>query len=331
MKKLLLTILPFCLFGYLNAQNNTFPNTGNVGIGTTSPSAKLDVRTTDNKGIRLNANDESAITFVPNNGNSIFHLSHGHDNKLYFSQGGIVGGGKLMTITNVGKVGIGTTSPSAKLDVRTADNKGIRLNANDESAITFVPNNGNSIFHLSHGHDNKLHFSQGGTVGGGKLMTITNIGKVGIGTANPSAKLQVETSNTDHAMYVKNQGTTSSFWPLYIDSKYTRSSGFISKPTGIELQLRDAAGQAHIGIRDNGVSFFNGGTVAIGFTSPNTNYDLQVQGNSDFKQAISFNNNKEGRITWGSGAGGQGSFFGLIAVWVQMVNLTTSSSGLMVK
>jgi len=90
MKKLLLIVITFCLFGHLNAQNNTFPSTGNVGIGTTTPSATVDVRTANNKGLLLNANDESAITFVPNNGNSIFHLSHGHDSKLHFSQGGIL-------------------------------------------------------------------------------------------------------------------------------------------------------------------------------------------------------------------------------------------------
>ncbi len=177
-------------------------DTGNlVGIGTTNPASKLDVRTSTNKGVRLNFNDESAITFVPNNGNSIFHLSHGHDNRLHISEGGTVGGGKLMTFVNSGNIGIGTTNPASKLDVRTSTNKGVRLNFNDESAITFVPNNGNSIFHLSHGHDNRLHISQGGTVGGGKLMTFVNSGNIGIGTSNPDMKLTVK--GNIHAEEVK--------------------------------------------------------------------------------------------------------------------------------
>ncbi|MEP5340000.1 MAG: hypothetical protein ABJL44_07360 [Algibacter sp.] len=102
---------PFNTTLYINTQN------AKVGIGTTSPASQFDVRTSDNKGIWLNFNDESAITFFPNNGNSVFHLSHGHDNKLYISQGGIVGANKLMTFVNNGNVGIGTIIPDSKLTV----------------------------------------------------------------------------------------------------------------------------------------------------------------------------------------------------------------------
>ncbi len=80
-------------------------------------SGKVDILNTNNKRLWLNSNDESAVTFVPNNGNSIFHLSHGHDNKLYLSHGSTVGAGKLMTFVNNGNVGIGTTTPDAKLAV----------------------------------------------------------------------------------------------------------------------------------------------------------------------------------------------------------------------
>ena len=91
---------------------------GNVGIGGGTPStSKFEARSTNNKRTRINMNDESAISFIPNNGNSYFHISHGHDDKLHLSQGASVGSGKLVTFVNNGPVGIGTDSPTEKLDI----------------------------------------------------------------------------------------------------------------------------------------------------------------------------------------------------------------------
>ncbi|MEL7220958.1 MAG: hypothetical protein AAGJ93_06535 [Bacteroidota bacterium] len=59
------------------------------------------------------------------------------------------------------------------------------------------------------------------------------------------------------------------------------------------------------------VATFN--KLGIGLVNPDVTFDLQVKGRSDFKNSISFNNGDEGRITWGSSAGGVGSFFGIRA------------------
>ncbi len=108
---------------------------------------------------------------------------------------------EIVMVNENGRVGIGTLNPSALVDIRTGTNKGIWINSNNESAISFVPNNGNSIFHLNHGHDNRLHISHGGTVSGVKLMTFVNSGNVGIGTVNPDMKLTV--NGNIHAKEVK--------------------------------------------------------------------------------------------------------------------------------
>ncbi|WP_303316697.1 tail fiber protein [Flavivirga abyssicola] len=65
------------------------------------------------------------------------------------------------------------------------------LNRDNQSAISFLPGNGNSIFHISHGLNNDLNISEGINVGGGNIMTIKNIGLIGIGTTNPAYKLDV--------------------------------------------------------------------------------------------------------------------------------------------
>ncbi|WP_303318599.1 hypothetical protein Q4Q34_04630 [Flavivirga abyssicola] len=146
---------------------------GKIGIGTTNPYSLLDVRTSDNKGLRFNYNDESAITFWPNNGNSVFHLSHGHDNKLYLSHGSNVGATKLMTFVNSSRVGIGTTSPTDMLEI--AGNLKINGSQTDDE-IRFESQNG---FHRIAFRQLRFYDWDGG----GDNLTINN-GTVGIGTTD---------------------------------------------------------------------------------------------------------------------------------------------------
>ena len=81
---------------------------GNVGIGTTSPTAKLDV-----------AGDASTSGSLVFRGTSpaTIDVLNGDDLRFQTSVGGDAVLTPRMTITNAGNVGIGTTSPGAKLDV----------------------------------------------------------------------------------------------------------------------------------------------------------------------------------------------------------------------
>ncbi|WP_214228803.1 tail fiber protein [Pedobacter sp. B4-66] len=145
MKNLFL-VLVLCLIHKLSfAQGNTFPATGNAGVGTTTPRSAFDVAKYIPNGAlgavfgRLAEGDAIGIgTFLGVQGYgtgtvdgksfSIIHSFHGAINSsIGFLRGGSVEGGSItfstssdierVRINKDGDVGIGTTTPNAKLAV----------------------------------------------------------------------------------------------------------------------------------------------------------------------------------------------------------------------
>ncbi|SFW77001.1 hypothetical protein SAMN02927921_04184 [Sinomicrobium oceani] len=119
----LFLLLPFTFY----AQTNTFPASGNVGIGTTSPEAKLQVNNTGTIGAKWNPSN-SYLTIKDNSNAMIID-----PNEIYSSQtiriGTAAGDIKFgsvdetgatdnMVIKRNGNIGIGTVSPDAKLTVK---------------------------------------------------------------------------------------------------------------------------------------------------------------------------------------------------------------------
>ena len=192
------------------------PSGGNIGIGTTAPSEKLEVdgRIKLTSGNYLNvdriSNSAHQYTYgIFEGGNAQFAVN----NNGYTSIGAGSNANRIR-IDSTGNVGIGTTNPGAKLDVYVASGggPGIRLmNSNVNEGWMWYPvtNGANTDMRLheynSGGDADRMIFQAGGNIGIGvaplnKLsvsgdMDIT--GNVGIGTASPQTLLHLgDTSYT---------------------------------------------------------------------------------------------------------------------------------------
>lgn len=101
-----------------------------------------------------------------------------------------------MSILSTGNIGIGNSNPQTKLDIATDDNQKIMLAYQNKSSISFIPNNGNSWFHISHGLNNDLAISQGSNIDDGRLLTIKNNGNVAVNGKFEAKEVKVTTTPT---------------------------------------------------------------------------------------------------------------------------------------
>ena len=184
------------------------PAGGNVGVGTTSPTSRLDIAGTfETDAFKLNGNGAAAGNILTSdaNGNGIWAPPPAASQ--WTTNGTNIG------YLGAGGVGIGTTTPVSKLDVAgtvTADNLSV-LAASNTAATVESNSVAGTWLNLRNSSANGRYWKMistgsGNGEGPGKLlignsaaagtldtnaMTIESDGDIGIGTATPAAKLDV--------------------------------------------------------------------------------------------------------------------------------------------
>jgi hypothetical protein len=197
---------------YGEFDNDILTFNANVGIGTTSPSEKLDVRgkirntqgTTHDVWIQ----GGSATTGSERN-LAILGTDNDSGDKLYINYNGEYTGG---TIIN-GNVGIGTTTPTQKLEVA-GDGKftggDIQIWSGTKAVCfrqdgshSYISNRQNFVGNGSESNGELILNGEGGVIlkygvgtsSGIDGLILTELGRVGIGTTTPSTPLHVITEN----------------------------------------------------------------------------------------------------------------------------------------
>ena len=275
---------------------------GNVGIGTSSPSTKLQITvaptgTTDN-GMRVT--DGTRVIQTNITGNTYSYIGIGASETMLYSTGNplnivsdgqpikfIAGTAERMRITSAGDVGIGISSPGAKLHVATpasgagviiryasgTNNPGLFISTIEATSVCEINATGST-------GNNNLAIAISGT----ERIRVNSDGNVGIGTTAPGSALQVNgnirvsngtgftTGNSLIRSIQSMSGSSNQFVSNSIDF-YTAAftdNGQIAFSTGTTERMRiDGSGRLIIGASS---SFSAGGSAQWG--------RLQVVGNA---------------------------------------------------
>ena len=256
--------------------------TGNVGIGETSPGTKLVVSGNNDAAGTGVLEIKTTGTNLRIGGNTTYSWIQSHSsNPLYINQLG----NNIILNSGGGNVGIGTTTPGNKLHVvgnmtigSGATNEAVRtiltggtltLQATDanhriiirgtQSTNGTITGNSNNIDFYEFGGYNFYTGVNTGTGARTLALTINSSGNVGIGTNNPQTSLEVNGG----LVKVVDSGDTAFYGGDYVRVFGTQSYGF-----------RNSAGSAIAQISLTGNSYFNGGNVGIGTTSPIAKLDI---------------------------------------------------------
>jgi len=182
----------------LNTEVIRIDTNNRVGIGTTSPANALDVQggATNTAIVARSTDSKAQISLVDNSTTSVGSVAVGAEGDALFLTSGS-GGGEAMRIDSSGNVGIGTASPSQKLQVTSGN---ILLDGTDQ--FIYLSNDSDQWL-SANAASNYLRIGTGNA----ERMRIDSSGRVGIGTTSPAKLLDVksESNNTESVYVIRNQ------------------------------------------------------------------------------------------------------------------------------
>jgi hypothetical protein len=168
---------------------------GNVGIGTSNPTVKLDVQTGGSDILHLTGVSPFMTFYDSNHGNVRGAIQQVNGGLNLFTNSYLVGSNSVafMRLDDNGNLGIGSAAPSAKLDVASLDGDLLHITGFSPFITFFDSNHGYKRSAIQEVDGGMNLFADSYLTGVNLLayVTLNNSGNLGIGTANPTAKLEV--------------------------------------------------------------------------------------------------------------------------------------------
>lgn len=296
------------------SEHFTVRETGNIGIGISSPGAKLDVNgnimTSQGSGGKISLFDNNSTR---NNRIELFADTEGAKINSTFSTGGtgainfLTAGTNRMKINDSGNVGIGTIDPLYKLDIRGESYsqghtiqaysptltlkrntttggyvQGIQTQQQDGTNNWFFGNHSTSDFRISKGD-----FSA-------PKLIVTDTGNVGVGIVNPSTKLEVyNTAGQGHLTLLGNDDSSQELSRISLDYKIQGVDHVIGRISSFyQTQTNNGSGglrffSRYQGSLNEAMRVDSNGNIGIGTTSPTAK--LEVVGKSSFTDNMKVN------------------------------------------
>ena len=280
---------------------------GNVGIGTTSPSARLSVlnAVTTTATVMSVGTSNNGLNFIINSNGSPEIASAAAVAPIHFSQGST----RVMTLSDNGNVGIGTTSPQARLHISNPANSGFLYSDGAGTGFSFADirntgarlvfgienSTGSTSFTGALPYSSYIGSFASGTafsiVAGNSLSTtfLPN-GNVGIGTTSPGSSLDIGNGTGLRQIYINGGG-----YDLILGASGGSAFGFAS--TNASMVFNTSAKPLVIGTLSTQPLVFgtndvermritSGGDVLVGISSTFTNARYQSENITGSKAAM---------------------------------------------